>query len=916
MSGNQFVPQQDPYRRISVPYQYPTQPQYPQFYGLPPGTAATHPQAQQAAAAYGQPQPGVYPQHMPQGYSPAVQPYPQTYAQHQQYPYQPQPQSQSQSQPQPQSQTQPQSQSQPQPQSRQSPAPYMQNGVPQYNGTAAAAAAAAAYPQQQQQQQPFRPVPQQHHMYYENQSRSSSTHSSPSPAVNRSSVPGSATPVVPTTVAIQASTPSANTPGPVLATTPVPMPVTASVPMNSSTPVPMTANTPVPMAASTPVPMTASTPIPATASTPVPMAGSTPVPLKSATPAPQSATTPHVVVTTPKMQPPTPTPGPVSAPISTPTPGPVSVSTPTPVAAPETAASTIQRPPPKPLVRLRKDDNGNYIPKKRMKTTESSVKVLAKACQDADTLLPEFPLFQELGQVDFDALNMSIRSGINAEIRQALDKLTLITGNPNSILELRNHPNLVTGLAKLGLELLDELNGSRKHPGSKIGDEEIIIVPGIDDTEELFELFGGLREGEVVIEVDELTGEPVASNNSYANEVSNELEKQLLERDEIYRDLKTDSEPWNEYDRKGEKFGFLHYDELLNESKDEIEVLKKTVSSDDFWSNSLIDRFIAIMLIIRNLTFSDTNQQIMVNDKYVLKLILGLTKTIANNPDRFLNNHKRKLLSLQKNLIVIYANIGLHLVIPTLLDAFAILLLILSFSVDPNPVSEIGEVLFQPYRPANNKYTGIAIDAFAKLIPRDPPNHDLFRQLLSGQATTDENLSSDLSPMFLAARTRVSQSNSELLTSAFVMALSTLPRTDFRTNLPALEHRRPLIQQSLLVAETLLEFVSSGKSGNCSDIVHKWVHSREGVTHILFRAAFGLGAMHNSPFTKVARKCVKLLKQLGEKGLEKDLKSAGVPIMENILGALLVGNMDQSVVRVMSDYFEHGFEVMENNNKK
>lgn len=78
---------------------------------------------------------------------------------------------------------------------------------------------------------------------------------------------------------------------------------------------------------------------------------------------------------------------------------------------------------------------------------------------DLVELKPTVPTFQELGIIDIHALTMSIKSGIHAEVRMALDTLTTMSVEPRLQLSLDNCDDLVEALvdcAEDQVELLAE----------------------------------------------------------------------------------------------------------------------------------------------------------------------------------------------------------------------------------------------------------------------------------------------------------------------------------------------------------------------------------------------------------------------------------------------------------------------------
>jgi SWI/SNF chromatin-remodeling complex subunit SWI1 len=77
--------------------------------------------------------------------------------------------------------------------------------------------------------------------------------------------------------------------------------------------------------------------------------------------------------------------------------------------------------------------------------------------EDISRLKPNVPSFLELGVIDIHAITMSLKSGIHAEVRLALDTLTTISCEPQIQISLENCDDLVESLVDCAEEQLDLL---------------------------------------------------------------------------------------------------------------------------------------------------------------------------------------------------------------------------------------------------------------------------------------------------------------------------------------------------------------------------------------------------------------------------------------------------------------------------
>lgn len=81
----------------------------------------------------------------------------------------------------------------------------------------------------------------------------------------------------------------------------------------------------------------------------------------------------------------------------------------------------------------------------------------AQLGEEISRLKPNVPAFAELGVIDIHALTMSIKSGIHAEMRMALDTLTLLASEPAVHISLEHCDDLVESLVECGEEQLEFL---------------------------------------------------------------------------------------------------------------------------------------------------------------------------------------------------------------------------------------------------------------------------------------------------------------------------------------------------------------------------------------------------------------------------------------------------------------------------
>ncbi|KAE8152667.1 hypothetical protein BDV25DRAFT_150557 [Aspergillus avenaceus] len=81
-----------------------------------------------------------------------------------------------------------------------------------------------------------------------------------------------------------------------------------------------------------------------------------------------------------------------------------------------------------------------------------AVEEIYQLSEDISRLKPNLPAFNELGVIDIHALTMSIKSGIHAEMRMALDTLATISCEPAIQISLDNSEDLVESLVECAEE--------------------------------------------------------------------------------------------------------------------------------------------------------------------------------------------------------------------------------------------------------------------------------------------------------------------------------------------------------------------------------------------------------------------------------------------------------------------------------
>lgn len=429
--------------------------------------------------------------------------------------------------------------------------------------------------------------------------------------------------------------------------------------------------------------------------------------------------------------------------------------------------------------------------------------------EDISRLKPNVPSFAELGVIDIHALTMSIKSGIHAEMRVALDTLATISCEPTVQISLDNCEDLVESLVECA-----------------------------EDQAELL--------AENTVEVSD-----VMLLSSY-EEVTRGCQAELTALADV------------------PEFGSLDYE-----------------------LDRAVDRLICITTILRNFSFSESNSGIL-GIPSVVTFISTIIRYLGTR-NMLLRTHQNTL-DFMKDVIIYLSNLAQTIQLPGKEEAICFLHFLLSFAPSPAPTITSEGVMFTAYNPSIHKYTPAAVDSLAKLLARDDPNRTFFRAIFTGDAALQD-----------------------LLTRAFGLAICPIPDQP-RKSLAVADARKVFLLQGLLAADILATFADG-------QLAKVWLESVDGFAVYLLRLSCLLSTDHTFPihqrqshnaraqvdadayaYGSIINRGLTILRRLADKSKHVEhpssmrLPSSIVPKKESLLGALLMPNMDPSVVRQLIAY--------------
>lgn len=432
-------------------------------------------------------------------------------------------------------------------------------------------------------------------------------------------------------------------------------------------------------------------------------------------------------------------------------------------------------------------------------------------------LKPTVPSFRELGVIDIHALTMSLKSGIHAEVRLALDALTTISGDLTQQLILEHCEDLVESLIDCGQDQVDFLA-------------------------------------------------------EHATEVSDEI---LIDS----------------------------YEDVIRACRHEAETLQDVpeVGSLGYNLDRAADRLICITTILRNLSFFETNFNLLGTTE-VLKFLTSIIRHVGIR-NMFLRSPVNTL-DFMKDAICFFSNLSQALHLPGKEEALCVLHFLLSFAPGPPPLLGItNRISFTPYNPNVHKYLPSAVDTLAKLLARDDPNRAFYKSIFTAGAAS--------SPPF------------DLLTRAFGLAISTIPESS-KGLIAIVDARKPTLLQGMLSAEILTSLIPSNDHG----LAQAWLDSADGFAVSLQRLIPILNAQlvpkdqhqqHQRTFTgrhppekdpdylSITHHGLEVLRRLAEKSKASESGDGKIPYRmqmkkESVLGAMMVSNIDPDVLRQLCIY--------------
>ncbi|CAH2350308.1 hypothetical protein CLIB1423_01S07162 [[Candida] railenensis] len=533
------------------------------------------------------------------------------------------------------------------------------------------------------------------------------------------------------------------------------------------------------------------------------------------------------------------------------------------------AGSAVNTPPVQPTVSLaptpaaipedKKEPNAirSYLPIRRPIETHAGydIRALSQVAGEIEITKPVYLFAPELGSVNIHALIMSLKTftGVgNSEVSSALNTLLVTTSDANLVFKISDCPELLDTLSVLGLKVLDVIMEGDKKGKKRTREvyESGVKLSSNSNIEDIFNRYvkqkrGAEDDDEELVEediefvVNSLTGEVIVDEDENGEEDSGEDDDE--EEEQLFSPTNESSYSTTSGDLDEDSsstFGLSDYMSSLlafrKENKYHFSKIQTKSANDD--KIMFVDQLITITMILRNISFGDSNKILMSSNSNFKDLLFKIVKSVASQPDYFVFN--RKILCLLKDCLLILNKIAFTMELRSLEETFLVFLLTTSFGPKIEDDESIPYANLEVY-----SYMSFGIDTFTKLLVREPHNRSLLQAVLNGSlsvsssasiigstggignvaplniTTEDQEETARLIKLYLGERDQDKYSSGILLTRSFQFFISVIP---FQFNNFELSKflllRSPTISQALFGTKIIIDMVSNSGSAAGTEI--------------------------------------------------------------------------------------------------
>ncbi|SCV03055.1 LAMI_0H05116g1_1 [Lachancea mirantina] len=549
----------------------------------------------------------------------------------------------------------------------------------------------------------------------------------------------------------------------------------------------------------------------------------------------------------------------------------------------------------------------NYVPMRRPIETSNGydIRAISQVGEKIDANKPIFLYAPELGTVNLHALTLCLQAGRVSEVNVALNTLLVLSADGVIKIPLNQSEAFVDAIASLGSKILNELCTQGGNNSNYNSDEylENYNVPALIESPTSYSLNDTLTDtvfasqndqkdmcNEIKIIVDSLTGEDMEQAKSPGSQADADLmDKSIYETTPHPVELSV--EKWDFLDQPLRfatpleecKLSLPSYLKSLRSVRDEVGDIFTKVTTRGAESRVvlLVDQLSTISMVIRNLSFSETNSSILASNLSLKRFISDLLWAVFLQSDKLVFH--RKCLNFKKDLIILMTNIAHLFRVDTMVDSCLLLFLVLSFGEAKNVMCDQSHLTFPEYSVSMSKYQGFGADVLAKILSLGFPNRYFIRSLLLNQLETesdpqDVKICQKLLK-FYAEKSSHTNHDYKLLNDMFSLLISTIPVQQLNNTPTLVEEIGPTISQSMTALLSLVSFIEKGEwAPTGPNLPLEWLTSEEYAGSSLRRLSEALSnvGIHTSNnlkhlkllFNSVSAKALQLIKVLVQKSIE------------------------------------------------
>lgn len=273
------------------------------------------------------------------------------------------------------------------------------------------------------------------------------------------------------------------------------------------------------------------------------------------------------------------------------------------------------------------------------------------------------------------------------------------------------------------------------------------------------------------------------------------------------------------------------YNHVQRKCRLELETLGEIplFASIDYERHHAADRILGIMTILCNLSFFESNQDVLAGAN-VVTFVGDLIRSLTNS--RPFMQSSRNMLELMKDIVTFLSNTAEKIIFSQKEDAMSFLHFLVAFTPECIPrESDDGTFRVAQYVPTLHHYLPCAVDSLAKLLARDDTNRAYYRSIFFSSAAS--------TPPY------------ELFSKAFALAVAAVPNrgNDDLSNAAIFavsEARKPFFSQGMLAADILASMVPNAECG----LARSWLECEDGWAPNLLHVVVTLASQDNPPLQR------------------------------------------------------------------